>query len=157
MLFKTEEPIDDNLLMLIKRIKRLIKKNPDIKWIKDRSQWIVLFDGWVSGTVNILYSWIDKYKYIVTINSENGESINIGSFLTIDDVIMSLKFLSFMDKGCSKQIIEFLAENVKSYSLQESINRLATNSEINVTAEERIILNIDEKHRGRLKSRNYGL
>jgi hypothetical protein len=154
MIFDTDQPIDDTLLDLVKRMKLLIKENPKVQWVKDRDTWVLTTDHWVSEPVSISYHWIDKNKFEVFT-----EGHVFGSFRTSKDAVDSLALLGFMEKGVSNEIVKFLANKARNpyVSMQEAVNSIMKETEIIVTTEEMHVLGIETKQRGTVLGRQFGI
>ena len=152
MIFENEEFIDDNLLDLVRRMKRLAKVNPDLIWVKDRQIWVVTLNDWVSQPVSVSYNWIDKNKF------ECFTDGNVfASFQTAKEAVDSLSLLKFIENGVSREVIEYLAKKSKFCSMQKAVNSIMLETEIVVTPTEMKILGIDESQRGRVHGRRFGI
>lgn len=153
MIFEKEHPnIDDNLLVLTRRFKHLIRKNPTVQWVPTRSTWVLTSEDYLSVPISIGYHWIVKNKYEIFAGDEV-----LGSFETIKSTIDFLTLMKFTEEGISDSIIVFLAENVKYQTVQEAANRILLETDIEVSARELRILGIDASQRGRAFGRTFGI
>jgi hypothetical protein len=152
MIFENEEFIDDNLLDLVKRMKRVAKANPELIWVKDRQVWVATLKEWVSEPVSVCYNWIDKNKFECFT-----EGRVFGSFRTAKEAVDSLSLLRFMENGVSHKVIEYLASKTKFCSMQKAVNSIMLETEIIITPTEMKILGIDESQRGRVHGRRFGI
>jgi hypothetical protein len=154
MIFDTDQPIDDMFLDLVKRMKKLIKENPKVQWVKDRDTWVLTSEHWVSEPVSISYHWIDKNKFEVFT-----EGHVFGTFRTAKDAVDSLALLGFMEKGVSNEVVKFLANKARNpyVSMQEAVDSIVKETDIIVSTSEMHILGINNEQRGAVHGRQFGI
>lgn len=162
MIFGKDEPIDDTLILLVKHIKRIIKKNPKISRIESRDAWLLTIEEWASETVYVLYSWLDKAPFCIYIASKEEvddpvASDVIGHFSSIVKVTNSLQMLYFMDKNIPEDVIKYLALKTVTVSMEMAIDLIMKETDISISELEMKILNMDRKRRGIVKARRFGI
>ena len=154
MIFENDQPIDDNLLDLVRRFKELVGENPDMKWVKERSTWVLTTDKWVSEPISISYHWIDKNKFeVFTVGHV------FGSFQTAKEALGAFVLLRFMEQGIPNEVIQFLAQKMKNphVTMREAIDKIPYDSSFELTMSQMEILGIDPRKRGKVIGRKFGL
>ncbi len=152
MIFQAENPIDENVKDLVRRFKSAIDKNPSVKWIEERSTWVIGSENWLNEPVFVSYHFIDKKKYEIFTAGQVA-----GSFETASEAIRSLTFLKFLDQGVSKEIITYLAVKTRTCTMQEAVDSIALETNLMITPNEMEILNIDKNQTGRIIGMSYGI
>jgi hypothetical protein len=152
MIFQAENPIDENVINLVRKFKASIDKNPSVKWIEDRSTWIIGSNIWMDEPVYVSYHFIDKKKYEIFTAGQVA-----GSFETATEAIRSLTFLKFLDQGIPKDVIAYLITKTKSCSMQEAVDSIAIETNLMITPDMMDILNIDKNQIGRIAGLSYGI
>lgn len=158
MIFHSEEPIDDTLLSLVKKLKTLTRKNPKLSWVKDRDVWLITVKDWLSSDICIIYSRLSSEKFTIFIPDVEGAQ-TLGYFQESREVVNSLILMNFMEKGVSSPVIEFIATKIKNprITVQEAVNSIMAETDIIVTTEEMHVLGIETKQRGTVIGRQFGI
>lgn len=152
MIFQSENPIDDNVINLVRQFKKSIDKDPSVRWIEDRSTWVIGSENWISEPVYISYHYIDKKKFELFTAGQVA-----GSFATAKEAIRAMTFLKFLDQGVPKDIIAYLITKSKSCSMQEAVDSIAIETDLMITPDVMAILNIDKNQIGRIVGMSYGI
>lgn len=152
MIFEPENPIDDNVIDLVRQFKQSIDKNPSVKWIEDRSTWVIGSENWISEPVYISYHYIDKKKFELFTAGQV-----VGSFVTAKEAIHAMTFLKFSDQGVSGELIRYLMVKTRTCSMQEAVDSIALETDLMITPHEMRILKIDENQMGRIVGKTFGL
>lgn len=152
MIFEPENPIDDNVIDLVRQFKQSIDKNPGVKWIEDRSTWVIGSETWISEPVYISYHYIDKKKFELFTAGQV-----VGSFVTAKEAIHAMTFLKFSDQGVSKELIAYLIVKTRTCTMQEAVDSIALETDLMITPQEMRILKIDDNQLGRIVGMSYGI
>jgi hypothetical protein len=152
MIFEPDNPIDDNVVDLVRQFKKSIDKDPSVRWIEDRSTWVIGSETWISEPVYISYHYIDKKKFELFTAGQV-----IGSFVTAKEAIHAMTFLKFSDQGVSGELIRYLMVKTRTCSMQEAVDSIAIETELMITPEEMRILKIDDNQFGRIVGMSYGI
>lgn len=154
MIFEPEIPIDDNFLDLVKRMKSVMKRNPSMRWIKDKSIWVLSTCDWMSVPVYVSYNWINKNKYEVFTEDQF-----IGDYSTAKQAMNNLQLLKFIEEKVSSEIIEFLDITLRDprATMKEAVILAAKDPDIKISNIEMTILGIDEKLSGFVYGKRFGI
>jgi hypothetical protein len=152
MIFDPDNPIDDNVIDLVRQFKKSIDKDPSVKWIEDRSTWVIGSEKWISEPVYISYHYIDKKKFELFTAGQV-----VGSFVTAKEAIHAMTFLKFSDQGVSKELIAYLIVKTRTCSMQEAVDSIALETDLMITPQEMRILKIDHNQLGRIIGKTFGL
>lgn len=155
MIFENEQPIDDNVIELVKRIKALIKKNPKIQWNKSKNC-IVTIENFLSFSVSILYERESKDKFLIYTNSEEGSSL----FASAENPRVAVNYVTlfnFIEQGVSKELIAHIAHKLSMKETIKSAVESIVKTDLLITHEEMRILGMDYKYRGFVDAQRYGV
>lgn len=152
MIFEPKNPIDDNVIDLVRQFKQSIDKNPSVKWVEDRSTWVIGSENWISEPVYISYHYIDKKKFELFTAGQV-----VGSFITAKEAIHAMTFLKFSDQGVSGELIRYLMVKTRTCSMQEAVDSIALETDLMITPQEMRILKIDDNQSGRIIGMSYGI
>jgi hypothetical protein len=154
VIFKNSENIDDNLLDLAKKFRKLIKKKPIVQWHKERDLWVIGAEDYLSYPVYISYHWIDKNKYEAFMDSHV-----FGTFRTAKEAVDAVNLLKFMEEGIPSEVIQFLANRVKNpyVSMKEAVNLIPKECDTSISVDQMWILGIDPNQRGSVAAKRFGV
>lgn len=152
MIFDPDNPIDDNVIDLVRQFKKSIDKDPSVRWIEDRSTWVIGSENWISEPVYISYHYIDKKKFELFTAGHV-----IGGFITAKEAIHAMTFLKFSDQGVSGELIRYLMVKSRTCSMQEAVDSIALETDLMITPQEMRILKIDNNQLGRIIGKTFGL
>jgi hypothetical protein len=154
VIFKHDDPIDNNILNLARRFRALIQETPSAVWSKERDLWILGSENYLSHPVFISYHWIDKNKY-----EAFTEGHGFGSFETAKEAVDAVNLLKFMEEGISNEVIQFLASKVKNpdVTIQEAVNLITKETNEVITVSQMKIMGIDQKQLGAVVGKKFGV
>lgn len=166
-MFDNDTPIDNNLLVLVKELKKYLSENPKIKITENN--WIITMPfSWLNtGELSVSYYRFHKKPFRVwwricgidpiLDDSAPQETIIFDTSLsTVSQVIKSLLLLWYTNNGIPQEVIDYLAVKTKQMSMENAIKTIGKETQLVLTLEQMKILGIEEE-RGRISGRKFGL
>jgi hypothetical protein len=155
MIFSSEQPIDDILIDLVKRVKRETKKTPVLNWVAEKNIWRLEIKDWLNQPVFIFYCPLHKNKFSVQAESWMFSS----DHSTAKGAIDHLHIERLAEKEVSNNILSFLVEKLTedSLTMKKAIELLAIEPGIDISPREMEILKTPEKLRGTIHGKRFGI
>ena len=156
MIFDNEMPIDDNLLSLVKSLKKLTVSNPDLKWIASAGSWYIQISDWLSIPISITYTSINKNKFAIFIYSAN-DYTELGHVNYPSQVSDSLELLKYQELGLSIEIIKHLSKAISTCTLKTAIKNIMKFNDLVLSNEDLEILKIEKADKTKVFGKRFGL
>jgi hypothetical protein len=166
-MFDNDTPIDNNLLVLVKELKKYVKENPSIKITENN--WIITMPfSWLNtGELSVSYYRFHRKPFRVWWRICGVDPISEDSMMqetvifdtnlsTVSQVIKSLLLLWYTNNGIPQEVIDYLAVKTKNMTIESAIKTIGKETQLVLTIEQMKILGIEEE-RGRISGRKFGL
>lgn len=170
-MFDNDTPIDNNLLILVKELKKYIKENPSIKITENN--WIITMPfSWLNaGELSVSYYRFHKKPFRVWWRlsvapvtekikdhdpNEDDNVIFDTNLTNVSQVIKSLLLLWYTNNGIPQDVIDYLAVKTRNSSMEDAIKSIGKETQLILTIDQMKILGIEEE-RGRISGRKFGL